>query len=206
MEHSSDLQTEEDALHLEPPEHSNAAGINAHRDPVAHANAQSEASGFVEDAKVAHDAERRMSLLQGLRTYPKAMAWSFAFSTAVVMEAYDVNLLASFYAMPEFTKKYGTCDAQGNCQLTAAWQSGLSQGSSVGEILGLFISGYLADRFGYRKMMLGSLSLTVAFIFIVFFSPNVQALEAGEVLCGIPWGVFQVFCRVKVTDSVMIRC
>lgn len=35
------------------------------------------------------------------------------------------------------------------------------------------------------------LALVTAFTAIFFTAPNVQALLAGEILCGIPWGVFQ---------------
>jgi SP family general alpha glucoside:H+ symporter-like MFS transporter len=29
-----------------------------------------------------------------------------------------------------------------------------------------------------------------AFIFVVFFSPSIEVLFVGELLCGIPWGAF----------------
>jgi SP family general alpha glucoside:H+ symporter-like MFS transporter len=45
-------------------------------------------------------------------------------------------------------------------------------------------------RFGQKLTLLGSLILLTAFIFITFFAPNIGVLTAGEVLCGLPWGVF----------------
>ncbi|KRZ98237.1 uncharacterized protein AC631_06003, partial [Debaryomyces fabryi] len=33
--------------------------------------------------------EKEMSLLEGMKTYPKAAAWSIILSTALVMEGYD---------------------------------------------------------------------------------------------------------------------
>jgi SP family general alpha glucoside:H+ symporter-like MFS transporter len=75
--------------------------------------------------------------------------------------------------------------------LTAAWQAGLSNGVNVGEILGLFVNGIVSERYGYRKTMIVSLCATLALIFINFFSPNVQTLLFGEILIGIPLGVFQ---------------
>lgn len=38
---------------------------------------------------------------------------------------------------------------------------------------------------------IGSLILMIAFIFVLFFAPNIKILVLGEVLCGIPWGAFQ---------------
>ena len=44
--------------------------------------------------------------------------------------------------------------------------------------------------FGQKRVLLAALVTLAAFIFIVFFAPNVGVLTAGEVLCGLPWGVF----------------
>ena len=49
----------------------------------------------------------------------------------------------------------------------------------------------MSERFGYRKVMISSLIAVTAFIFILFFAPNVKVLVVGEVFCGIPWGIFQ---------------
>lgn len=103
----------------------------------------------------------------------------------------DVVLLGSFFAYPAFNSKYGHLGADGKYQLSARWQAGLSNGVNVGEILGLFVNGIVSERYGYRKTMIVSLFATIAFIFINFFAPNVQTLLVGEILIGIPLGVFQ---------------
>jgi MFS transporter, SP family, general alpha glucoside:H+ symporter len=63
--------------------------------------------------------------------------------------------------------------------------------SQVGSILGLYINGIVSDWIGYKKTMLISLIVMIAFLFIPFFSQNVQTFVAGAVLQGIPWGIFQ---------------
>jgi SP family general alpha glucoside:H+ symporter-like MFS transporter len=37
------------------------------------------------------------------------------------------------------------------------------------------------------------MTATIAFIFILFFAQNVQTLLVGEILLGIPLGIFQTF-------------
>jgi SP family general alpha glucoside:H+ symporter-like MFS transporter len=139
------------------------------------------------DAQDATNKEHNMSLKQALKLYPKAVGWSILLSTAIVMEGYDVVLLASFYALPQFNKKYGVMADDGAYTIPAPWKSGLSNGALCGEILGLFATGIVSERIGYRKTMIGALTLMIAFIFIPFFSPNLPTLLAGEILCGIPW-------------------
>jgi MFS transporter, SP family, general alpha glucoside:H+ symporter len=154
------------------------------------------------EASQASDTEKAMTLWQGLKAYPKAVGWSILLSTALVMEGYDTALLGGLTSFPAFQKKYGHPDPSGNGEynLTAAWQAGLSNGTSAGEVLGLFFSGYLSDIIGYRKMMLLSLSMITAFIFIPFFAPNIIVLEVGEILCGVAWGIFQTLTTAYASE------
>lgn len=48
------------------------------------------------------------------------------------MEGFDVVLLGSFYALPQFAQKYGHQLPNGTWTVTAAWQAGLSNGAQVG--------------------------------------------------------------------------
>ncbi|KAK1715001.1 hypothetical protein CaCOL14_006133 [Colletotrichum acutatum] len=144
------------------------------------------------EAAQAASAEHKMSLLEAIRTYPKAIGWSVLLSSTLIMEGYDLALLSNLYSSAVFQRKYGTfVEAQNKYVISAAWQSGLSNGARAGEIFGLVIAGWTADRYGYRVTTMGFLVLMIAFIFVLFFAPNVQILVLGEVLCGIPWGAFQ---------------
>jgi hypothetical protein len=53
-------------------------------------------TGLVRGAKAATDDEKNMTLLQGIRLYPKAIAWSVLISTCIAMEGYDLCLLGNF--------------------------------------------------------------------------------------------------------------
>jgi SP family general alpha glucoside:H+ symporter-like MFS transporter len=72
--------------------------------------------------------------------------------------------------------------------------------SSVGTIIGGFINGFLVDKFGYRRVILVCLVLTTSFIFMTFFAPNIETLFAGELLCGIPWGVFATMAPAYASE------
>ncbi|KAL6834422.1 sugar transporter domain-containing protein [Trichoderma camerunense] len=146
---------------------------------------------IIESARAAAAKEQSMTLLQGIKLYPKAIAWSMIISTCIVMEGYDISLVNNFYAFPQFNEKYGELYPNGKYQVPARWQSGLSNGATVGEIIGLFINGFVSERFGYRKTVMGCLVLVAAFTAIFFTAPNIQTLLVAEILCGIPWGIFQ---------------
>ncbi|KAN0084982.1 Sugar transporter domain containing protein [Elaphomyces granulatus] len=146
---------------------------------------------IIQNAKSATDKEQKMSLLQGIKLYPKAVAWSVLISTCIAMEGYDISLVNNFYGFPAFNKKYGEQMADGTYQVPAPWQAGLSNGAACGEIIGLFINGWASEKFGYRYTILVCLTLVAAWTAIFFTAQSVVSLLIAEILCGIPWGVFQ---------------
>ncbi|CAG8090836.1 unnamed protein product [Penicillium salamii] len=166
-----------------------------------HDSIASEAEGHVHsdhsDLKTSTEAhatiekEHNMGPWQALKLYPKAVGWSLLLSCAIIMEGYDVVLIGSFFGFPAFNEKYGQQMSDGSYGLAASWQAGLTNAMSCGQIIGLFINGLVSERFGYRRTLMACLAATVGFIFILFFAPNVQTLVVGELLMGIPLGVYQ---------------
>lgn len=102
--------------------------------------------------------------------------------------------MGAFYAQPQFQQKFGTPVGNGQYELTAAWKSGLSNGAAVGQILGLFINGIVSERIGYRYTVMASLVWLTGFIAMFVMAHNLVMLQLAEILCGIPWGVFQTLC------------
>ncbi|PVH15251.1 uncharacterized protein CXQ87_003089 [Candidozyma duobushaemuli] len=144
------------------------------------------------NAKENDSKEKNMSLKEGIKTFPKAAMWSVILSSAIVMEGYDLNLINSFYTFPSFVRSFGEYYPESDrWEIPARWQTGLSMAVNCGQVLGLFIVGFVSERLGYRKTMISSLLLVTALIFIVFFAQNITMLLIGEILLGLPWGAFQ---------------
>lgn len=74
----------------------------------------------IQNAKVATEKEHSMTLMQGIRLYPKAVVWSVLISTCIAMEGYDISLVNNFYAFPQFNRKYGERLANGTYEVSAA--------------------------------------------------------------------------------------
>lgn len=169
------------------PSAARAAGHDHDRD-IDHKRA---AERVVADARTATQKEHNMTLWQGIKLYPKAIGWSVLISTCITMEAYDVCLLNNFFGFPQFQRKYGEQLPNGKWEIPAQWQAGLSNGVIVGEIIGLFLNGWISESIGYRYTVMGCLALIIAFTAIFFTAQTVVHLLVAEILCGIPWGVFQ---------------
>ena len=109
----------------------------------------------------------------------------------VIMEGYDVTLLSSFYGYPRFREKYGEfLNEEDGYQISSSWQQRFNCLAAVGNIIGALLNGWATARWGHRKVLIGSLFWLSAFIFVVFFAPNIGVLLAGQTLCNVPWGVF----------------
>ncbi|PMD44563.1 sugar transporter [Hyaloscypha variabilis F] len=150
------------------------------------------------------EAEHRMPLRDALRLYPKAIGWSILLSLTIVMEGYDLTIINGFYAFPEFKKAYGERVGDNDYQITTAWQSGLTNGAVVGEILGLLFNGHLTERFGYRRTLIFALLALISFIFLAVFAFNIGMLMASEVLCGLSWGVFQTLSTTYAAEIMPV--
>lgn len=107
------------------------------------------------------------------------------------MEGYDTTLMGSFFGYPAFRNKYGDYTGEEHgYQLSSPWQVGLNDIGAVGNIIGALLNGYYTPKYGHRKVMLVNLVFMIAFIFIVFFAPNLPCLLVGQFFCSIVWGVF----------------
>lgn len=68
--------------------------------------------------------------------------------------------MGSFMGYDAFRRRYGTeVDELGEPIISAPWQTGLQNGVQVGSIIGLYLNGWVSEKIGYRKTMLGSLVL-----------------------------------------------
>lgn len=142
-------------------------------------------------ARAATRAEQKITFLGGCRLYPKAMAWSMAISSTIIMEGFDTLLIFSFFSHPTFRRAYGVSTGNGNYEIPTRWQFALPTAAEAGEIVGLLLSGVVADRIGYRFTLAAALIFLFLSVFLSFFAVSLELLLAGQILCGIPWGVFQ---------------
>ncbi|ABN67311.2 maltose permease [Scheffersomyces stipitis CBS 6054] len=135
-----------------------------------------------------------MTLSEAWKDHKPAMLWSIVLGATIIMEGYDCILTSSFYAYPQFKKVFGdqivAKDGSISYELATRWQIGLGCASTVGTMIGVFFNGYLAERFGHRMVILVSLTFMAGFLFIVFFAKTIEVLLVGQILCGIPWGIF----------------
>lgn len=114
-------------------------------------------------------------------------------------------MIGSFLAFPSFLNTFTNVTADdGSLQITAPWQSAITNGAYIGEILGLHATGWIVDRYGNRFTMGLATTMMIAFIFISFFSLTLGGQLAGQILCGIPWGAYQTITTVYASEVLPV--
>ena len=116
------------------------------------------------------------------------------------MEGFDILLIQNLIAVDSFQRTFGHQLPDGSYELTAAWQAGLTNGAILGEMIGLALNGIIADRYGFKKTMIGGLVAITFFIFIPFFATNIIQLLVGLIVMGIPWGIFQTLTTTYAAE------
>lgn len=143
------------------------------------------------NADLATEDEHNTTFLDAVKRYPKACAWSAVVSLCIIMDGYDLALMGGLFGFPAFQKAYGhEVGSTGRYTLSAEWQMALGMAVPVGNIVGIAINGHLTDRYGHKPVLHGALFVLTGLVFIQFFAKNVQTLFAGQILCGVPWGIF----------------
>ncbi|KXL47531.1 hypothetical protein M433DRAFT_57808 [Acidomyces richmondensis BFW] len=152
-----------------------------------------------EEARQAIEQEHNLSFTEALKLYPTAVGWSVFFSLGIIMTAFDPQLLGNLYATPAFQRDFGYM-YKGKWIISAPWQTGLSMGSPIGQVVGAFYASYPMERFG-RKLTFGAcVILTTGFVFIQFFARSLPVLLAGELLGGLVLGTYATIAPTYASE------
>jgi SP family general alpha glucoside:H+ symporter-like MFS transporter len=108
---------------------------------------------------------------------------------------------------PAFKRTYGEyINLERGYEVSAPWQTGLTQAGTIGSFFGILLCGTLVERFGYKKTTLIGLVLMIAAVFLTFFAPSPAVLLVGQLACGVPWGFFvsrTIEVKGKFADLVL---
>jgi SP family general alpha glucoside:H+ symporter-like MFS transporter len=122
------------------------------------------------------------------------------------MEAYCVFLMGNFIALPRFARNYGKYNAaQDKYFITAPWQSAFQCGGPVGAFIGVFLAGPITSKIGYRWATIGGLMALNGFIFVFYFANSLGVLLLGQLLEGVPWGIFIANSPAYCSEIVPLR-
>ncbi|KAJ6442387.1 MFS maltose permease MalP [Purpureocillium lavendulum] len=184
-------------VHHQPPSDEKHAAAAAVRDSVA--NKPHGAVAADAELVEAIRAENQLTFGQALRLYPKAIGWSAFVSMGVIMLAFDPQLIGNLYSTPQFQRDFGY-EFEGEYVIEASWQTGLSMGNPIGQVVGALFAAYPMEWFGRKRTFAACVILTSALVFIQFFARSLNVLLAGELLAGLVLGQFVVIAPAYASE------
>jgi SP family general alpha glucoside:H+ symporter-like MFS transporter len=104
----------------------------------------------------------------------------------------------SFFGQAQFLSRFGI-KVGTKLTIPANWQSGLTNAVTVGEIVGLVVTGIMQERLGSKVIFVAGMIAMIGAIFIAVFAQSLPMLLAAELVMGIPWGMFREW-RVSIYD------
>jgi SP family general alpha glucoside:H+ symporter-like MFS transporter len=163
-------------------------------------------ASFRNDAVEAENIEHSMTVLEACKAYPMACFWAFIMSFTIIMESYDVFLINNFVALGAFKERYGIYhEATNEWVIATKWQSALQCSGQLGALIGVMLAGDLTSRVGYRWATIIGLMLLNAMIFVSYFANSLPVFFVGQLLEGVPWGIFIANAPAYCSEIVPLR-
>ncbi|KAM0425337.1 hypothetical protein ACHAPT_009393 [Fusarium lateritium] len=141
-------------------------------------------------------------LWANLKKDKRYVLWSLYIMSLVFGWGYDSGLSGVAIAFPEFRKEYGEYYAEGEqFVIPALWQSLWNAASTIGQVLGAFLTGQFADHVGRRAVLWTAVVLSLASSFALVFAPSLPILFVSKLLLGLSVGLSTVTPPLYVTEN-----
>ncbi|KZO98721.1 maltose permease [Calocera viscosa TUFC12733] len=135
-------------------------------------------------------AEHTSSGLQAARMHWRTFLWCMFMSIGVIIGGYDAST-NGVLAVPAFRRNFGALNDD-QYVLSAAWQNGFYSATQITRMIGSISVGYMSDRYGNKISFAVCSCISVAGIFIQFFSPpgHDDMFLAGKAVNGFAIGMY----------------
>jgi SP family general alpha glucoside:H+ symporter-like MFS transporter len=101
--------------------------------------------------------------------------------------------------MPSFQKDFGYYFEDGYI-ISAPWQTGLSMGNPIGQVVGALAAGIPMELYGRKRTFNVCVIMVAGLVFIQFFARSLKVLLAGELLAGLVLGAFVVIAPAYASE------
>jgi MFS family permease len=146
--------------------------------------------------------EQYQRLWANLKKDRRYVFWSLYIMSLVFAWGYDAGLSGVAIAFPEFRKAYGEYYAAGDqFVIPALWQSLWNAASTIGQVIGAFLTGHFADHVGRRALLWTAVMLSLASSFALVFAPTLPVLFVSKLLLGFSVGLSTVTPPLYVTEN-----
>lgn len=150
-------------------------------------------------SRFADEESHSQSAIEAVKNYKYALLWALYINISVIMSGYDPQVIGSSVGIEQFRENFGY-KYDGRWVVNAAWLSAFSYAIDIGNVFGSLLGGHFIDWWGNKTTLLIASSTIIGTIFIQFFSNSPPLLFVGELLSGIPLGMFPIITSVYTSE------
>ncbi|KGO77437.1 Major facilitator superfamily domain, general substrate transporter [Penicillium italicum] len=162
-------------------------------------------NGIDVDKKTSH-----IPLWRSVKKFPRIVGYCFALSSAILLYGYDLVIVGTVAAMPQFQLVFGQ-ELNGKHIIPSMWLSLWNVSSCIGLMLGSVLGGYYQDRRGRRiTLALGSFLSTIA-VAICYISDLPDGMEtrrgvffAGKLFQGVCIGILLCVTQTYMSEVLPV--
>ncbi|RDW95116.1 general substrate transporter-1 [Coleophoma crateriformis] len=133
--------------------------------------------------------QHEQTKIQAIKENWKGIGWCFYSFFICIMFGYDSLAGGVVIGIEAFRKDFGY-PYGGDYVVAASWQLGFQAATLGGLVIGGFVTGFAANKFG-RQICIGfSYMFTIAGVFLQFFATTPAQFFGAKILTGIPLGTF----------------
>ncbi|PGH15293.1 hypothetical protein AJ79_02458 [Helicocarpus griseus UAMH5409] len=149
-----------------------------------------------------------LRLFQSIKRFPRVVAYVFAACPGILLYGFDMVIVSTLTAMPEFQKDFGEMHGDKSI-IPSAWLGVWTAAPPLGNIAGAAMAGWISDRFGRRFSLAVGAFISAAGIAVCFASAYSTHMETrrgifllGKLVEGFAAG--QVVCTVQIYTSEIV--
>lgn len=136
----------------------------------------------------ANQTEHERGFFETIRKESRVVCWCLYAVFTTLLVSFENQAAGMVLSVPRFRQDFGYKFGE-DYVLDAAWQSAFFGGPIASTIMGTLTSGYLADRFGRKPMLVSALALSFAAIALEFVAVTKEVFFGGKFMNGFLLGV-----------------
>lgn len=157
-------------------------------------------AGFGEiHGRAIQQQEHERTYWQTLRKDPKLLGWIGLMLWMLIIRGFENQASGAVISITQFKRRFGVLQ-DGEYYIDTRWQSAISGGPQAMAIFGSWGASLLADRFGFKWVLVGASVINLASVGVEFASTSIGMFFGGKMVNFVSIGAMQNLCTSFVAD------
>ncbi|KAJ0378158.1 hypothetical protein COL26b_003584 [Colletotrichum chrysophilum] len=168
-----------------------------------HASQHAEAPTNVDLESVANHQDEKITL-QYIWENKRVLGWCLLIFLLPVNFGYEASTVGNLLAVTPFLEEFGQ-QVDGEWVVSARDQQILNAATTIGLFVSAFATGFVSDRLGRKKTIIGACILCVAGVIAQYFAKSIMQIFGGKIVACFGFGLGHSLGPVFVAELAPVR-